>query len=108
MSKTGRLSPKEIGCTLSPSFVLRTCSQAKTCWLKKNCICSLAMLMHSCSKEFFCRSSKPKMSNRATDKGRPLRRKSRIIRWRHSSHMAMRPSDRCRLVWFTIQSKSLA
>lgn len=52
------------------------CSQVKTCWLKKYWICSLAMLMHSCSKELrppeVVWFSKPKMSSNPTDNGSPL------------------------------------
>jgi len=42
---------------------LTACSNANTCWLKKNWSCSLAMFMHSCSNELYLKFSKPKMSS---------------------------------------------
>ena len=35
--------------------------------LKKNCSCSLAKLMHACSKLFFSKCSNPKISNKPID-----------------------------------------
>ena len=72
MSRTGRLSMNSTTSTLMPSAMYSCCSQVKMCWLKKYWICSLAMLMHSCSK--------PKMSRRPTDRGSPLsKQQNRLI-----------------------------
>ena len=80
MSRTGRLSMNSTTSTLMPSAMYSCCSQVKMCWLKKYWICSLAMLMHSCSKLLRGKFSKPKMSRRPTDRGSPLsKQQNRLI-----------------------------
>lgn len=62
LTRSGLLSLNWTPSNPTPSFLHSSSSMRKICSMKKYCSCSLATLMHICSKPFCSNFSKPKMS----------------------------------------------